>query len=125
MNTLVKRHRPDGALWDTMPVRVVVLSGAADAEGSDGARPVGQDGTISLRAARGILRRDDVVQLPSGEAFRIVATRGLAPFYHLGESEGERVTRTQFPGRPLDGSIVTSQGFALTSQGVTITAGGR
>ncbi len=125
MNVVVKRHRPDGALWETTRERVVVLSGAADAEGSDGARPVGQDGEISLRAARGILRRDDVVQLPSGEAFRIVATRGLAPFYHLGESEGERVTRTQFPGRTVDGVTVTSQGDALTSDGVTITAGGR
>ena len=90
------RFRPAGKAYNRQLVRVIVLSGDAFGQDSDGASPTGASGSLAVRAPSGVLATGDILQLPDRRSYKVVSGRGLQPFFHLSEHDCERVRQTSF-----------------------------
>ena len=91
------RFRPaGGSRFNRESVRIIILAADTFNESTDGASPTGEDGTLAVRCSSGVLANGDILQLPDFRAFRVVAGRGLAPFFHLAEHDCERVRQQVF-----------------------------
>ena len=90
------RPKPGTKSYHRQLVRVIVLSGDAFGEDSDGASPTGAGGSLVVRASSGVLATGDVLQLPDQRAYKVVAGRGLQPFFFMTEHDCERVRQQVF-----------------------------